>query len=370
MPALRLSHKLFLAFALITGVVLSLASWSLLTTRRLTAENRTIIDRALPAVRLEVALLEGVAALRRLEARHALLRDPAYVRLFGERARAVEGDLATLGDLVSTPEERQTLTEAAGQLRSYRALGERPPAETSGCRASGRAARDPGPAALRALQRRATPAGSRGGSARRAESPRGASRGRDQPRGVRRHRRLREPEDRPPPPGAPAAARAVERAEALRAHPRARERRDRGADDRLQPDGGTAQGARYPQAAALLGDHPRPQDTAHGHLLVGGPAREGRARHARRAPGVAAREHPDEHGTPLEPGEPAPRSRQAQDRQAPAGSRSDRRGLAGPGRGGGDPAVGRGPQPASGGRRCRTRFRSSSSTRSGCIRCW
>ncbi len=125
MPALRLSHKLFLAFALIVGVVLSLASWSLLTTRQLTAENRTIIHRALPAVRLEVALLEGVAALRRLEARYALLRDPAYVRLFGERARAVEGDLATLGTLVSTPEERQTLTEAARQLQSFRALAER-----------------------------------------------------------------------------------------------------------------------------------------------------------------------------------------------------------------------------------------------------
>ncbi len=132
MPALRLSHKLFLAFALLTGVVLSLAGWSLLTTRRLTAENRAIIERALPAVRLEVGLLEGVAALRRLEARHVVLRDAAYVRLFAERARAIEGDLSTLGDLVSTPEERQTLAGAAEQLRRYRMVGERPPAEKAG----------------------------------------------------------------------------------------------------------------------------------------------------------------------------------------------------------------------------------------------
>ncbi|MFI5008346.1 MAG: histidine kinase dimerization/phospho-acceptor domain-containing protein, partial [Solirubrobacterales bacterium] len=132
MPALRLSHKLFLAFALLTGVVLSLAGWSLLTTRRLTAENRAIIERALPAVRLEVGLLEGVAALRRLEARHVLLRDAAYLRLFAERARAIEGDLSSLGDLVSTSEERQTLAGAAEQLRSYRMLGERPPAEKAG----------------------------------------------------------------------------------------------------------------------------------------------------------------------------------------------------------------------------------------------
>jgi signal transduction histidine kinase len=131
-PALRLSHKLFLAFALIVGVVLSLACWSLFTTRRLTAENRTIVHRALPAVRLEVTLLEGVGALRRLEARHALLRDPAYVRLFVERAEAVAGDLAVLGTLVSTPEERQTLAAAAGQLRRFRALVERAPLDRSG----------------------------------------------------------------------------------------------------------------------------------------------------------------------------------------------------------------------------------------------
>lgn len=132
MPALRLSHKLFLAFALIVGVVLSLACWSLLTTRRLTAENRTIIHRALPAVRLEVGLLEGVAALRRLEARHAVLRDPAYARLFVERAQTIERDLTTLGTLVSTPEERQALADAAGQLRSFRALVERISLERAG----------------------------------------------------------------------------------------------------------------------------------------------------------------------------------------------------------------------------------------------
>jgi signal transduction histidine kinase len=128
-PALRLSHKLFLASALMIGVVLSLAWWSLLTTGRLAVENRTIIHRALPAVRLEVSVLEGVAALRRLDARHALLRDPAYFRLFAERAQTVEGDVRALEALVSTPEERQTLADAAGELRRYRTLAERPPGE-------------------------------------------------------------------------------------------------------------------------------------------------------------------------------------------------------------------------------------------------
>src|SRR5262245_35519428 len=129
---LHLSHQLFLAFALIVGVVLSLAGWSLLTTRRLTAENRAIIERALPAVRLEVGLLEGVAALRRVEARQAILRDPAYSRLAAERALAVERDLAALRDLVSTPEERQTLADASQQLRKYRTFAEKPAVETAG----------------------------------------------------------------------------------------------------------------------------------------------------------------------------------------------------------------------------------------------
>jgi signal transduction histidine kinase len=127
--ALRLSHKLFLAFALLAGIVLTLAGWSFFTTRQLTAENRAIIQSGLPAIRLEVNLLEGVAALRRVEARHAVLRDPAYSRLFAERAQAIERDLAALGPLVSTPQERRTLAEATETLREYRTLARRVPAE-------------------------------------------------------------------------------------------------------------------------------------------------------------------------------------------------------------------------------------------------
>jgi signal transduction histidine kinase len=130
--ALGLSHKVFLAFALIVGVVLSLVGWNLVATRRLTAQNRAIIQSALPAVRLEITLLEGVAALRRLEARHVILRDPAYARLFAERARALEADLDVLGPLLSTAEERQTLTDASERLRHYRARVEGSPADQAG----------------------------------------------------------------------------------------------------------------------------------------------------------------------------------------------------------------------------------------------
>ena len=56
-----------------------------------------------------------------------VLRDPAYLRLFAERAQAIESDLGALADLVSTAEERLALASAAEQLRSYRALAERSP---------------------------------------------------------------------------------------------------------------------------------------------------------------------------------------------------------------------------------------------------
>ena len=97
-----------------------------------TAENRAIIQGALPAVRLEIALLEGVAALRRLEARHALLRDPAYARLFAERARGLESDMAILGPLLSSSGEWQALADASERLRQYRARVESVPADKVG----------------------------------------------------------------------------------------------------------------------------------------------------------------------------------------------------------------------------------------------
>ena len=79
-----------------------------------------------------LGLPEGITALRRLEARHLVLRDPAYVRLFAERARAIVGDLAVLDTLVSTPTERQTLVEVTAQLQRYQALAERPTMPTPG----------------------------------------------------------------------------------------------------------------------------------------------------------------------------------------------------------------------------------------------
>ncbi len=125
MPALRLGHKLFLAFGLIIVVVALLVGWNLLATDRLTRETRTIVERALPAARLEVMILEAVIALRRLEARYAVLRDPAYLRIFRERVASIDADLQRLDRLLSTPDEHETLAQARAYLADYGRLGER-----------------------------------------------------------------------------------------------------------------------------------------------------------------------------------------------------------------------------------------------------
>ena len=136
LPRLRLSQKLFLAFALILIVVVFLVGWTLVATERLSGEMRVIGRESLPAVRLEVMLLEAVSALRRLEARYGLLRDTAYLDLFRERVRAMEVDLLRLTALLSTPIERDALAEARARLADYRTSverqesgGEPPPAQ-------------------------------------------------------------------------------------------------------------------------------------------------------------------------------------------------------------------------------------------------
>ena len=48
----------------------SLVAWNLAVTRQLTEAHRSLVDSGIPAVRLEVGLLEHVAALRRMEGRY------------------------------------------------------------------------------------------------------------------------------------------------------------------------------------------------------------------------------------------------------------------------------------------------------------
>jgi signal transduction histidine kinase len=122
MRPLRLSSQLGLAVAGLLLVVGSLVTWNLVITRQLTEAHRSLVDEGIPAVRLELGLLEHLGALRRTEARYAILRDPAFLVAFRDRAQGAIGDLDRLESVLSTPVERDLLREARVCLDEYRQL--------------------------------------------------------------------------------------------------------------------------------------------------------------------------------------------------------------------------------------------------------
>jgi signal transduction histidine kinase len=122
MRSLRLSHQLGLAVAGLLVVVGSLVGWNLIVTRQLTEAHRDLVDTEIPAVRIEVGLLESVSALRRVEGRYAILKDPDFLAVFQDRIRTVAADLDRLEDLLATPAEQELLREARTFLAEYRQL--------------------------------------------------------------------------------------------------------------------------------------------------------------------------------------------------------------------------------------------------------
>jgi hypothetical protein len=82
MPSVRLGYQLGLAVGGLLLVVGALVGWNLVVTRQLTEAHRSLVDNVIPAVRLEVGLLEHVAAMKRMEGRYALLKDPAFLQIF------------------------------------------------------------------------------------------------------------------------------------------------------------------------------------------------------------------------------------------------------------------------------------------------
>ena len=116
----RLSHQLGLAVAGLLLVVGSLVGWNLIVTRQLTEAHRSLVTAGIPAVRLEVGLLDSVSALRRVEGRYAILKDPDFLVVFQDRVRAAANDLDRLEALLQTPAERELLHEARTYLAEYR----------------------------------------------------------------------------------------------------------------------------------------------------------------------------------------------------------------------------------------------------------
>ena len=122
MPTLRLSHQLGLAVTGLLLVVGALVGWNLIVTRQLTEAHRSLVDEGLPAVRLEIGLLEHVAGLQRMEGRYTILKDPAFLAMFRDRVRSASSDLDRLEGLLVTPAEQELLREARTGLGEYRQL--------------------------------------------------------------------------------------------------------------------------------------------------------------------------------------------------------------------------------------------------------
>jgi signal transduction histidine kinase len=120
MPSLRLGYQLGLAVGGLLVVVGALVGWNLVVTRQLIEAHRSLVDTGIPAVRLEVGLLEHVAAMRRLEGRYAILKDPAFLTIFRDRLRATAVDVNLLEGLLDTPVERDLLREVRTCLDEYR----------------------------------------------------------------------------------------------------------------------------------------------------------------------------------------------------------------------------------------------------------
>jgi signal transduction histidine kinase len=123
-PSLRLGQQLGFAVGGLLVVVGSLVGWNLIVTRQLTEAHRSLVDSGIPSVRLEVGLLEGVAALRRIEGRYTILKDPAFLGIFRDRARAADDDLDRLEALLGTAAERDFVAAARASLTEYRQLVE------------------------------------------------------------------------------------------------------------------------------------------------------------------------------------------------------------------------------------------------------
>jgi signal transduction histidine kinase len=120
MRAPRLSTQIVLAGALLLVLTVTLVGSNVLFTGELTRAHRTIVDAAVPAVRLELALLEALSALRRIEARYRALRDPAFLTLFLERAHVAALDLDRLEGLLESPGERELAGATRSLLAEYR----------------------------------------------------------------------------------------------------------------------------------------------------------------------------------------------------------------------------------------------------------
>jgi len=119
---MRLTAKIFIAASLPIVVLATVSAMSVRAVNRLVAAHREITSHSLPAVRTLSSAKEGIGRLGRLEARFAILRDSRYATLRSETAAGIDKDLARLGGIVQTSEERSLLDVATAAFTQYRRL--------------------------------------------------------------------------------------------------------------------------------------------------------------------------------------------------------------------------------------------------------
>lgn len=119
-----LAGKIFLAFCLVLLVVLGLGLWSLGATRRLHTLNRALLERAIPALRLQVELQDQVATLVRHETRAVVLRDADFLGLHRQGIQGFRAALSTLEALLDGPAPRAALDRVRTRFGEYVAATE------------------------------------------------------------------------------------------------------------------------------------------------------------------------------------------------------------------------------------------------------
>src|SRR5262245_11514048 len=119
---MRLAWRVFLSTSLVMLVLIGIAAWSLRAVNDFVHTNATIVERTVPAIRLETSLRESLIALVRLESRWGVLRDPRYAALWEARAERISGDLAGLSAFLTHPDELRLHRKSTTAFATYRRL--------------------------------------------------------------------------------------------------------------------------------------------------------------------------------------------------------------------------------------------------------
>jgi two-component system sensor histidine kinase GlrK len=119
---MRLAWRVFLSTSLVMLVLIGIAAWSLRAVNLVVHVNNGIVERTVPALRLETSLREALLALVRLETRGGVFRDPRYAELWTARANHAQETLAALSALLTSPDEVRYYRKSTTTLAAYRAL--------------------------------------------------------------------------------------------------------------------------------------------------------------------------------------------------------------------------------------------------------